>query len=176
MFGTTRRRSGVIFPEIERGLGENNVGFWVAFDAATGLIFTTGARRNRVKQDGQCGRILAPIVKASDERGRRPAYLAPRARRPSDFRFCTTMIWTATAPLDGAAGEHPDGLVRQNRVDCPYAPRWWAGEAMATDLRRAWNSPRFAGRKFAQTKALETELFNGEYFIQKPEPGHEKSL
>jgi len=57
-----------------------------------------------------------------------------------------------------------------------YAAALRAGEEMAKEA----GDPDFAAlcrRKFEQTRsAIEAELFNGEYFIQKPEPGHEKSL
>ena len=57
-----------------------------------------------------------------------------------------------------------------------YAAALRAGEEMATEI----GDPDFARlcrEKSAQTgQAIETQLFNGEYFIQKPEPGHENAL
>jgi non-lysosomal glucosylceramidase len=166
---------GRIFPELERYTREH-VDFGAAFHAQNGEIGYRGEGTGPAV-DGQCGRILG-------------VYREHQMSADSAF---LTRIWPAVRKGIEFLMHHDgnnDGLIdgaQENTLDAAwygkiawisslYAAALRAGEEMATEA----NDPDFAAlchRKFAQTRnAIETELFNGEYFIQKPEPGHEKSL
>lgn len=166
---------GRLFPELERELREQ-VDFGVGFDPETGVV------RHRAEDsgpaiDGQCGRILG--VLREHQMSPDSAFLTrvwPRVKRALEYLM--------------AHDTDRDGLLdgpQENTLDAAwygkiawlsslYAAALRAGEALAAEQ----GEPDFAAlcaTRAAQTQAaLEGELFNGEYFIQKPEPGREGAL
>jgi non-lysosomal glucosylceramidase len=166
---------GRIFPELERYTREY-VDFGAAFHAQNGEIGYRGEGTGPAV-DGQCGRILG--VYREHRMSADGAFLKrvwPAVRKGLDYLMHHDA--NADGLLDGAQENTLDAAWygKIAWLSSLYAAALRAGEEMATEA----DDPDFAAlcrRKFAQTRqAIETELFNGEYFIQKPEPGHEKSL
>lgn len=166
---------GRIFPEIERGHREH-VDFGSAFDPATGMIGYRGEGTGPAV-DGQCGRILGVYrehqMSADGEFLKR---VWPNVKKAMD--------WVSRHDTDG------DGLLegaQENTLDAAwfgkipwisslYAASLKACAAMAGELGEKEYATQ-CRRKAAQTgAAIETKLFNDEYFIQLPEAGHEHSL
>ena len=166
---------GRVFPEIERHHREY-VDFGTAFDAASGLVRYRGEGSGPAV-DGQCGRILGVLrehqMSADDGFLRR---VWPRVRRG--------MEWMMRHDSDG------DGLLdgpQENTLDAAwYGKIAWLSSLYAAALRACEimagevGDEAFAalcGKKAKQTQqAIEAQLFNGEYFIQRPEPGKENAL
>ena len=166
---------GRLFPEMERYTREH-IDFGVALDAKTGKIGFRGENTGPAV-DGQCGRILG--VYREHQMSADRAFLKrlwPRVQQA--MAFLMRHDADGNGLLDGA---------QENTLDAAwygeiawlsslYAAALRACEAMAAEM----GDPEFAHfcrRKSAQTgEALETRLFNGEYFIQRPQPGHETSL
>lgn len=166
---------GRIFPELERYTREH-IDFGAAFHAQNGEIGYRGEGFGPAV-DGQCGRILGVY----------------REHQMSADRAFLKRIWPAVRKGIEYLMHHDadsDGLLdgaQENTLDAAwygkiawlsslYAAALRAGEEMATEAGDA-DFAALCKQKAAQTRrAIETELFNGEYFIQRPEPGHEKSL
>lgn len=166
---------GRVFPEIERDMRER-VDFGVAFDKNTGMIGYRGENTGPAV-DGQCGRILGVCrehqMSADDAFLRR---LWPNVK--------LALEWVSRHDTDG------DGLLegaQENTLDAAwfgkipwisslYAAALRACQMMATDMGETEYAAQ-CGRKLAQTRAaIELKLFNGEYFVQLPEAGHEHNL
>lgn len=166
---------GRLFPELERIVRER-VDFGVALDAGTGKIGFRGENTGPAV-DGQCGRILG-------------AYREHQMSADSAFlrriwlRVRDAMEFLMAYDTDG------DGLLegaQDNTLDAAwYGKIPWISSLYAAALRACEEMAAEAGddrfsrlchQKFQQTKlAIETQLFNGEYFIQLPGKGHEGSL
>ncbi|HLK60031.1 MAG TPA: GH116 family glycosyl-hydrolase [Chthonomonadaceae bacterium] len=164
-----------IFPEIERGLREH-VDFGVGFDPGTGMIRHRGEGTGPAV-DGQCGRILG--VYREHQMSADDAFLRrvwPRVQEA--IRFLIHHDTDGDGLLDGAQENTLDAawFGKIAWISSLYAAALKAGQRMATAVGDT-EFARVCGQAFARTQhAIETELFHGEYFIQKPEPGHEKSL
>ena len=166
---------GRLFPELERYTREH-VDFGIALDRKTGKIGFRGEGTGPAV-DGQCGRILG----------------AYREHQMSADKAFLKRLWPHIQQAMAFLMDHDtdgDGLLngaQENTLDAAwygeiawisslYAAALRACEAMAAEMGDA-DFARFCRRKFTQTRAaLETRLFNGEWFIQRPEPGHETSL
>lgn len=166
---------GRIFPELERYTREH-VDFGAAFHTQSGEIGYRGEGFGPAV-DGQCGRILG--VYREHQMSPDDAFLKrvwPAVRKGIEFLIHHDS--NADGLLDGAQENTLDAAWygKIAWISSLYAAALRAGAEMATEA----GDPDFAAlckTKFEQTRAaIETELFNGEYFIQKPEPGHEKSL
>lgn len=160
-----------IFPQLERVTRER-VDYGISFQESGELWYRSESARH-VAHDGQCGTILRAYrehLTAPDD-----AYLKrtwPRIRRSIEFMM----------EQDGAR----DGLLegrQYNTLDQAwFGPMAWissmyvaalrAGEAMAA----AVGDPDFGQRcreiAEAGTRNISTQLFNGEYFIHRPDPEH----
>ena len=164
-----------LFPELERDTRER-VDFGVALDAKTGQIGFRGENTGPAV-DGQCGRILS----------------AYREHRMSADGAFLKRVWPKVKDAMGFLLHHDvdgDGLLdgaQENTLDAAwYGKIAWISSLYAAALRAAEAMAREAGdaafarlcaSKFVQAKrALEVQLFNGEYFIQKPDPKHLKDL
>jgi non-lysosomal glucosylceramidase len=166
---------GRIFPEIERNVREH-VDFGVGFDAGTGLIRYRGEGTGPAV-DGQCGRILGAYrehqMSADDAFLRR---LWPKVRTAMEFLMRYDR--DGDGLLEGAQDNTLDAAWygKIAWISSLYAAALRACEEMAVEIGDT-DFAHLCRQKFLQTKhALEAELFNGEYFIQKPEPGHETRL
>jgi len=166
---------GRLFPELERYTREH-VDFGAALDRKTGKIGFRGEGTGPAV-DGQCGRILG--VYREHQMSADKAFLKrlwPRVQ--SAMAFLMRHDRDGNGLLDGAQENTLDAAWYGEIawISSLYAAALRACEAMATEMGDP-EFARFCRRKFTQTKgALETHLFNGEYFIQRPEPGHETSL
>ena len=166
---------GRIFPEIERHHRET-VDFGAAFDLQSGIVGYRGQYTGPAI-DGQCGRILGVFrehqMSADDAFLRR---IWPNVKLGMEFLIRHDS--NGDGLLDGAQENTLDAawFGKIAWISSLYAAALQACERMALEI----GDMDFAAAckaKSAQTKqALETELFNGEYFIQKPEPGKEQSL
>ncbi|MBB6052875.1 GH116 family glycosyl-hydrolase [Armatimonas rosea] len=166
---------GRLFPELERELREQ-VDFGVGFDPETGMV-RHRAEGSAPAIDGQCGRILG--VLREHQMSPDSAFLTrlwPRVRRALEYLMAHDTDQDGL--LDGAQENTLDAAWygKIAWLSSLYAAALRAGEALATEQ----GEPDFAAlcaARAAQTQAaLEGELFNGEYFIQKPEPGREGAL
>jgi non-lysosomal glucosylceramidase len=166
---------GRIFPELERILRER-VDFGVAFDAHTGLIRYRGEGSGPAV-DGQCGRILGAL----------------REHQMSADDAFLHRIWPQVKEAIGflmGYDKDGDGLLegaQDNTLDAAwYGKIAWLSSLYAAALAACAEMGEDAGdaefarlcrEKSQQTAhAIESELFNGEYFIQRPEPGKEGAL
>lgn len=165
---------GRIFPELERFTREH-VDFGVALKSDGSIGFR--GENTGPAVDGQCGRILGVCrehqMSTDDQFLRR---LWPPVKKA--FAYLMHHDSDGDGLLDGAQENTLDAAWygEISWISSLYAAALRAGEAMALEV----GDTEFASlcqSKFAQTKAaLETQLFNGEYFIQKPEKGHENAL
>ena len=166
---------GRLFPTLERFTREH-IDFGVALDSKTGKIGFRGEGTGPAV-DGQCGRILG--VYREHQMSVDKAFLKrlwPHVQ--SAMAFLTRHDRDGNGLLDGAQENTLDAAWYGEIawISSLYAAALRACEAMATEMGDL-EFARFCRRKFTQTKSsLETRLFNGEYFIQRPEPGHETSL
>ncbi|HET6386106.1 MAG TPA: GH116 family glycosyl-hydrolase [Armatimonadota bacterium] len=166
---------GRVFPELERYTREH-VDFGVSFDAKTGMIGYRGEGTGPAV-DGQAGRILGAYrehqMSADDAFLRR---IWPRVREAMEFLIHHDS--NGDGLLDGA---------QENTLDAAwYGKIAWLSSLYAAALRASEEMAKDAGdeafarlchQKFLQSKdAIETQLYTGEYFIQKPAPDHEKSI
>ena len=167
---------GRLFPALERDQRER-VDFGLGFDAAEGRIQMRAEKDRGPAVDGQCGRILGVYrehrMSADDAFLRR---LWPRVKQ-------------AIAYLHGY-DQDQDGVMeqpQQNTLDAswfgqiPWITSLYlcvlrAGEEMAmemgddgfaADCRRRFESGR---------RHVETRLFNGEYFVQLPDPDRSEAM
>jgi len=163
-----------IFPELERDLRQRT-DFGTAWHD-NGAIDYRGECHRQVAHDGQCGVIL---------RTWREHQMAP------DDRFLKTVWPHVRGSIEYLIGEDRDenGLLegeQYNTLDASwFGPMAWissfyiaalrAGEAMAREM----GDGSFAERckKIAERGSAELvkQLYNGEYFIHKPDPAHPNS-
>jgi uncharacterized protein (DUF608 family) len=166
---------GRIFPEIERNQREH-VDFGVAFNPQTGQIGYRGENTGPAV-DGQCGRILG--VYREHQMSADSAFLTriwPHVRLAMEFLM--RYDHDGDGLLEGAQDNTLDAAWygKIAWLSSLYAAALLACVHMATEV----GDTEFAAKADAEFRrakhAIETELFNGEYFIQKPEPGKEKTL
>ena len=166
---------GRLFPELERIVRER-VDFGVALDAGTGKIGFRGENTGPAV-DGQCGRILG--VLREHQMSPNGDFLQRVWLRVRDgMEFLTAHDTDGDGLLEGAQDNTLDAawFGKIPWISSLYAAALRACETMAAEAGDAAFS-RLCHRKFLQTKAaIETKLYNGEYFIQLPEKGHESSL
>ncbi|MCC6233306.1 MAG: hypothetical protein IT580_11725 [Verrucomicrobiales bacterium] len=166
---------GRLFPEIERDVRER-VDFGVGFETATGVV-RHRAEGTGPAVDGQCGRILG--VWREHQMSSDGAFLArvwPRVKLAVEYLLRHDR--DGDGILDGA---------QENTLDAAwYGQIAWitslslAAFRAAEEMAREQGDADFAARcreRFEKARAsVENKLFNGEYFIQIPDPTREKSL
>lgn len=163
---------GRLFPEVERYLREE-IDFGRAFHADTGAIDYRAEFGQHVAHDGQCGCILR----------------AYREHLMSADRGYLERVWPAVKrAVEFMIGEDGDanGLLegsQYNTLDASwYGPMGWlsslylaavaAGRAMAGEMGDGGFAERCSKILAAGSVNMVGELFNGEYFIHKPDPNH----
>lgn len=164
-----------LFPEIERDLRER-IDFGSAFDENTGIIGYRGENTGAAV-DGQCGRILG---------------VWREHQMNTDGMFLQRIWHRVKAALEYLMRHDTDndGILdgaQENTLDAAwygkiawlsslYAAALRAGNAMAREVGDSEFADRCAQCAATTQAAIESQLFNGEYFIQKPEPGRESAL
>lgn len=165
---------GRLFPEIERFTREH-VDFGLALEDS-GVIGYRGEKTGPAV-DGQCGRILGTL--REHQMSADGAFLEriwPRVKLALEY------LLRHDSDADGLLdGDQPNTLDavwfgKIAWISSLYAAALLAGEEMA----RVRGDEAFAGlcrARFERSRsALESQLFNGEYFIQLPQAGHENTL
>jgi non-lysosomal glucosylceramidase len=169
---------GRIFPELERRFREQvDYQPGIGFHPANGMISDRGDIHVHEATDGQAGTILR--VYREHQMSADDAFLKrlwPRVKQSIEFLI--------------AKDPNEDGLIegeQPHTLDAAwFGPMAWmsglylaslaAGEQMAIEMR----DPRFAKRcrRILDTgsKRMVSELFDGEYFIHKPDPSQPKAL
>lgn len=165
-----------IFPELERDVRER-VDLGIGFNAQDGEIGFRAEFDRRAAVDGQAGRILG--VWREHQMSADDAFLRrvwPRVKQ------ATTYLLKHDTDGDGIL----DGS-QENTLDAAWYGEipWISSLAIAAwqaagEMARVMGDEPFAeacDARFAKGKAsIEGKLWNGEYFIQVPEAGHEKNL
>jgi len=166
---------GRLFPELERDLRER-VDFGVGFDTVSGMV-RHRAEGTGPAVDGQCGRILGVLREhqLSPDSGFLKR-LWPRVKHALEYLMAHDR--DGDGLLDGAQENTLDAawFGKIAWLSSLYAAALRAGEALAKDSGDTAFAALCAERATQTQKAIEAELFNGEFFIQKPEPGRERSL
>ncbi len=161
-----------VFPEVERYLREE-IDFGVSFHEDTGAIDYRGEFGRQVAHDGQCNCVLRAYREHTMQRDDR--FL--RRRWPRIKRALQHLI---------NEDRDRDGLLegrQYNTLDADwYGPMAWisslylaalrAGEAMAQEMGDEEFASECASLIEAGSKRMVEALFNGEYFVHKPDPQH----
>jgi len=165
-----------LFPQLERSVREMS-DYGVAFDPATGAIRFRGEFNNMPAADGQAGCILrAWREHQMSADGKFLKRNWPRIKKSLEYLI----------EQDG----NGDGLLegkQHNTLDTDwYGPVAWlsglylaalrAGEEMAKEMGDAEFAKRTRAIFDVGTKKIVSELWNGEYFIHKPDPAHPEAM
>ncbi len=167
---------GRIFPELERDTRER-VDYGIAFHPDTGLIGHRAEAWDAPATDGQCGTILRAYrehLMSADDKFLR--------RNWTKIRKSIEYLIHEDGNSDGILeGDQPNTLdaVWTGRIawiSGMYVAVLLAGEAMARDVGDAdfvKNCREIAERG---KKGIDETLWNGEYYIQKPDPNHPEHI
>lgn len=167
---------GRIFPELERNFREMT-DYGVGFNSKTGMISDRGDHHSHEATDGQAGTILR--VYREHQMSADDAFLQrlwPRVKQSIEFLI--------------AKDQGEDGLIdgaQPHTLDAAWhGPMAWmsslylaalaAGEAMAEESNDADFAKRCRTILDRGSKRIVSELFDGEYFIHKPDPKKPRSL
>lgn len=161
-----------VFPEVERYLREE-IDFGRSFHDDTGAIDYRGEFGRQVAHDGQCNCILRAYREHTMQRDDR--FLQRRWPR---IKLALQYLIKEDRDRDGLL----EGR-QYNTLDADwYGPMAWisslylaalrAGEAMAKEMKDEAFASECAALIEKGSKRLVGELFNGEYFIHKPDPEH----
>ena len=165
-----------LFPDLERA-ARTITDYGIAFDAATGRIRFRGEHNDHWAADGQAGCILRAY--REHQMSANDAFLKgiwPRVRQSLEF------LMNKDADRDGIL----DGP-QHNTLDADwfgqiawlsslYVAALRAGEAMATEVGDAAFALRARAIADAGSRKINETLFNGEYYVQLPDPGHAKTV
>jgi non-lysosomal glucosylceramidase len=169
---------GRLFPQLERGLREIvDYNPKVAFDANTGGIGQRGEMVRNPADDGQAGIILRTLLvhqMQPDKKILKGIY--PQMKKAMDF-----LINQHDADKDGIlTGAQMNTLDAEwhgkiTWISLYYGAALRAAAEMAEDMNDTvaateWRAIADRGRKF-----IESELYNGEFFIHLPDPEHPES-
>ena len=165
---------GRIFPELERYTREH-----VDFGAALhpdGIIGYRGEGTGPAV-DGQCGRILGAY--REHQMSANGAFLHriwPSVRRAMEYLIRHDA--NGDGLLDGPQDNTLDGTWygKIPWISSLYAAALCACEEMAADVGDAAFSAACRQKFLVSKNAIESQLFDKDYFVQLPEPGHEDSL
>ena len=165
---------GRIFPELERYTREH-----VDFGAALhpdGIIGYRGEGTGPAV-DGQCGRILGAY--REHQMSTNGAFLHriwPSVRRAMEYLIRHDA--NGDGLLDGPQDNTLDGTWygKIPWISSLYAAALCACEEMAADVGDAAFSAACRQKFLVSKNAIESQLFDKDYFVQLPEPGHEDSL
>jgi non-lysosomal glucosylceramidase len=159
-----------LFPELERTTREM-VDYGIGFDTKTGRIDYRGEAERGEAIDGQAGTILRTLREhqmCADNRFLERVW--PRTRQALEF------LMRKDANQDGIiqGAQHntmdADWYGEIAWISSLYVAALLAGEQMAIEM----NDPAFAARchRLADrgNQSISEQLFNGEYFVQKPDP------
>lgn len=165
-----------IFPELERRLREQ-VDYGVAFNKGTGGIGFRGGSKQKVADDGQAGTILR--VYREHQMSADDAFLQriwPRVKHSIEY------LMTKDSDEDGLlTGSQPHTLDAEWTgkiawISSMYLGALAAGEAMAADVGDNAFAAKCRTILDSGYKSIVRDLFDGEYFIHKPDSADKKSF
>ena len=169
---------GRIFPELERAFREKvDYQPGIGFHPESGLISDRGEMNVHEATDGQAGTILR--VYREHQMSADDAFLTrlwPRVKQSIEFLI--------------AKDPEEDGLIdgkQPHTLDAAwFGPMAWmsglylaslaAGEQMALEMRDERFAKRCRRILDVGSQRMVSELFDGEYFIHKPDPNHPNAL
>lgn len=165
---------GRVFPRLERAFREE-VDFksGVGFHPNSGLISDRGDFHAHEATDGQAGTILRAyrehLMSKDDAFLRR---LWPNIRKAVEFLMAKDP--DANGLLEGRQPHTLDAawFGPMGWISGLYLAALRAGEAMALEMGDDAFSAKCRGLIAKGSKNIVVELFNGEYFMHKPDPGH----
>jgi len=165
---------GRIFPELERYTREH-VDFGTALHPDGAIGYRGEGTGPAV--DGQCGRILGAY--REHQMSANGAFLHriwPNVRRAMEFLIRHDA--NGDGLLDGPQDNTLDGTWygKIPWISSLYAAALRACEEMAADVGDAAFAAACRQKFLVSKNAIESQLFDKDYFVQLPEPGHEDSL
>ena len=165
---------GRIFPELERYTREH-VDFGTALHPDGAIGYRGEGTGPAV--DGQCGRILGAY--REHQMSANGAFLHriwPNVRRAMEFLIRHDA--NGDGLLDGPQDNTLDGTWygKIPWISSLYAAALRACEEMAVDVGDAAFAAACRQKFLVSKNAIESQLFDKDYFVQLPEPGHEDSL
>ena len=165
---------GRIFPELERYTREH-VDFGTALHPDGAIGYRGEGTGPAV--DGQCGRILGAY--REHQMSANGAFLHriwPNVRRAMEFLISHDA--NGDGLLDGPQDNTLDGTWygKIPWISSLYAAALRACEEMAADVGDAAFAAACRQKFLVSKNAIESQLFDKDYFVQLPEPGHEDSL
>lgn len=163
---------GRVFPALERSSREQ-VDFGLAFHLDTGAIDYRAEAAREVAVDGQCGTILRAYrehTMSADERFLKAVW--PRVKKAIEHMIARDTDQDGI--LDGPQYNTLDttwyGAI--SWLSSLYLAALRAGEAMARDIGEGAFAARCAAIAERGRASMVEQLFNGEFFIHKADPGH----
>ncbi|RBL88661.1 GH116 family glycosyl hydrolase [Chitinophaga flava] len=159
-----------IFPELERELRER-VDLGAGFEADTGAIIFRAENENRPAIDGQAGTILR--FYREHQMSANHSFLKrnwPRIKKATQFLLAQDKNGDGMTdtPMENTLDAVWDGEISWIVGLCIAAA--CAAQAMAEELGDHAFAATCANYVQKGSRNMETQLFNGEYFIHKPDP------
>lgn len=162
-----------LFPDIERYTREF-VDLGIGWTADLGRIGMRAEHHMGPAIDGQCGRIMGMwrehTMSADDSFLKR---IWPKAKK--SVQYVLNQDTDKDGILDTAQDNTLDaawfGKIAWTSIEALGA--WRAGEEMALEMGDVAFAEECRNRIIAGRRNIEKELFNGKWFIQKPQPGKE---
>lgn len=165
-----------LFPDLERA-GRAMTDYGTGFDTDTGRIRFRAEHNNHWAVDGQAGCILRVYREhqmSADDSFLRPLW--PRVKK--SLEFLIEQDAGADGIMDGPQHNtlDADWFGQVAWLSSLYVAALRAGEAMAREMGDAAFARRAREIADAGSRSIDARLFNGEYYVQLPDPEHAKTV
>ncbi len=165
-----------LFPDLERS-ARAMADYGVGFETATGRIRFRAEHNDHWAADGQAGCILRAYREhqmSANDRFLRSIW--PRVKQSLEFLMGKDA--GADGILDGPQHNtlDADWFGRIAWLSSLYLAALRAGEAMATEMGDAVFAQQTRTIADAGSRTIDATLFNGEYYVQLPDPDHPKTV